>query len=104
MDTFYDIMESADRQVRDMIQGWTMVRPDEVGLDRRAGYDLWISDEGLITSKGSDRTLQYYGGFEYVDKDFRMELGDWVMYSSEDERVQDCLDHYNAVEMAQDEA
>lgn len=98
MTTFCSIKETAEDAIRQMIQGWTMVRPQDVGLDSRAGYDLWISDEGIITTIHSDRTLQYYGGFEYVDKDYRMELGDWVFYSSEDDRVQRCLDYYNEVE------
>lgn len=103
MKTFFDIMDDADDQIRLMIQGWKMVQPEDIGLDRRTGYRFWISDEGLITTKDSDRTLQYYGGFEYIKSEYRCEMGDWVMYSSGSGRVQDCLDYIKGVDLAEDE-
>lgn len=103
MNTFYDILERAERDVSDLVQELPEVQAEDVGLDRRAAYRLWIAEDGIITRMHEDRTLQYYGGFEYVDKDLRWELGKWVYYSAEDERVQDCLDHYKGLEKARDE-
>ena len=66
---------------------------DTVGLDERCGV-LYINDEAVATAKHNDSRLQYYGGFEYVDKDYRQEIGDYVFYFSESSRVQDCIEHF----------
>lgn len=75
---------------------FTEVKPEALGLDNRAGYRLYVStDEELVAVKKShDRTLQYYGGFEYVDADYRKEVGDYVIYEAYDNRVQDCLERF----------
>jgi hypothetical protein len=38
--------------------------------------------------------MQYYGGFEYVDKDYRYEMGDYVFYTVDDDRVGGHVDSY----------
>ena len=65
---------------------------DEVGLDYRCG-SVWVDAECVITLKGNDRSLQYYGGFEYVDNQYdRTEFGQYVVYSTEeDERILDVI-------------
>ncbi len=95
---FEDLLDSIDRQVRDFIDKATEVTAEDLGLDRRAAYRLFITDEVIAVPKGDDRVLQYYGGFEYVDKEYRHELGDWVFYSANDDRVMGHLNRYNEVE------
>lgn len=95
---FEDLLDSIDRQVRDFIDKATEVTAEDLGLDRRAAYRLFITDEVIAVPKGDDRVLQYYGGFEYVDKECRHELGDWVFYSANDDRVIGHLNRYNEVE------
>ena len=71
----------------------------KLGLDNRCG-SLFIDPDCIAVYKANDRSLQYYGGFEYVDTTFRYEMGDYVFYSYEDSRVQDHLDEYlNSVEV-----
>jgi hypothetical protein len=103
MDTFYGILEHAESEVTELVRQATEVAPEDVGLDRRSGYRLYLMEDGIIVTKYDDRVLQYYGGFEYVDKEHRFELGKWVFYSAEDERVQDCLDHWVATLKAEEE-
>lgn len=86
-----DINQRVEQFVQDKA---TAVSAEALGLDRRAGYSLYVTDDAVIVSKHDDRTLQYYGGFEYVDKDYRQELGDYVFYLRDDERVADHLDTY----------
>ncbi len=69
------------------------IRPERAGLDARCGR-IWVCMDCIAVEQGNDRTLQYYGGFEYVDKEYRTELGDWVFYSAEDERVAEQLAEY----------
>jgi hypothetical protein len=97
-ETFQDIIEDAEDRVRNLVQRLPEVLPEDLGLDNRSAYRLWVTDDGIIVTSRDDRHLQYYGGFEYVDKDYRMELGDWVFYSASDDRVQGHLDRYNEVE------
>jgi hypothetical protein len=71
----------------------------KLGLDNRSG-SLFISPDCIAVYKANDRALQYYGGFEYVDTEYRHEMGDFVFYSAEDDRVQGHLqDYLNKVEV-----
>jgi hypothetical protein len=66
----------------------TEVTAEQLGLDKRAfwGY-AYIDETAVVVIKEQTRTLDYYGGFEYVDKDYRREVGDYVFYLAEDDRV-----------------
>lgn len=69
-----------------------------IGLDPRAANRLWIGSDFIAVRKHDDRLLQYYGGFEYVDKEHRTECGEYVFYSTEDDRVQghhECFEQEN---------
>lgn len=80
------------RQVDEYVQGLETATAEQLGLDRRAGSSFMIDDSAIIVPKYRDNSLQYYGGFEYVDKEYRRELGDYVFYFSEDDRVAKHLD------------
>ena len=70
----------------------------KLGLDNRSG-SLFVSPDCIAVYKSNDRALQYYGGFEYVDTEYRHEMGDFVFYSAEDDRIQGHLqDYLNKVE------
>lgn len=59
---------------------------EQCGLDRRASYQqLWVSEDFICCTESDDRGLQYYGGFEYVDKAYRKELGRFVFYFKDEE-------------------
>lgn len=100
--TFEDLLDSVDQLVRDFMDKAVEVQPEDLGLDRRAAYRLFITDEVIAVPKGDDRVLQYYGGFEYVDKEYRKELGDWVFYSAEDDRVYRHLSWYKEEELEEE--
>jgi hypothetical protein len=72
----------------------TSVNGSAVNLDQRC-YGLHVIDDMIIVHKNNDRSLQYYGGFEYVDSDFRSEFGEWVIYYSDDDRVRECIEYFN---------
>ena len=65
---------------------------DQLGLDARAGATIWIDGDWIIVHQNYDRVLQYYGGFEYVEPSCRQVMGNYVLYSAEDERVAECID------------
>jgi hypothetical protein len=71
----------------------TKVNAEDIGIDARCG-SLFIDHDTIAVRKCNDGTLQYYGGFEYVDKEYRREVGDWVFYFSEDSRVWGHIDRW----------
>jgi len=90
--TIVNVMNGMVEQLID--DEFRMVKPTEIGLDSRAGYNLFINEDYIAVSRGNRRTLDYYGGFEYVDEENVTVLGDYVFYSADDERVQDHLDEF----------
>ena len=70
-----------------------LVPANRLGLDPRCGK-VFVSPDCIAIHKANDRAVQYYGGFEYVDKEFRHEMGDYVFYSHEDDRIQGHLETY----------
>ena len=70
------------------------IKPDQCGLDNRAGYRLYINNEAIGVDKGSRGALEYYGGFEYVQADDRIEIGDYVFYLIDSDRVRDHIERW----------
>jgi len=90
-----DVTELTDSYIGTM----KMVPANRLGLDPRCGK-VFVSPDCIAIHKANDRAVQYYGGFEYVDKEFRHEMGDYVFYSHEDDRIQGHLEDYlNNVEV-----
>ena len=90
-----DLIEDFEGALEAKIEMMDSYEPDQFGLDERSSYRKIYVDECfsmMIVSKQNDRALQYYGGFEYVDKEHRKEVGSYVIYLSEDERVQEHLE------------
>jgi hypothetical protein len=91
----YKLMNEINGKVEELIdEEFRLVKPEDVGLDSRAGYNLFINEDFIAVSKSNRRSLDYYGGFEYVDEEHVTVLGDYVFYSADDERVQDHLDQF----------
>ena len=98
MDLF-ELIDNISELTDNFIGNMELVPANRLGLDPRCGK-LFVSPDCIGVYKGNDRTLQYYGGFEYVDSEYRHEMGDYVFYSAEDSRVQDHLEQYlNNVEV-----
>lgn len=70
----------------------------KLGLDPRAGYTLYVNDEAVACPKYSAGTFDYYGGAEYVDRDHRVTLGDYVFYLRDSSRVNDWIECYYSEE------
>ena len=62
MDMDFDTMME---QVADTVQAYVNtlkeVLPEDLGLDRRAGYRLYVDSTTIAVIKSSDSKLQYYG-------------------------------------------
>ena len=98
MTTACDFIETLNDQVESFLADHvtcTEKGAEDVGLDPRAAYRLWVTIDAIIVPRFYDSGLQYYGGFEYVDKSHRQEIGDYVFYlGDEDDRVGDCIEFW----------
>lgn len=84
-------LRDINAQVRRHVQeNFTVVRPEQLGLDRRASAyrDLYVNDDYIVV-EGDGHMLDYYGGFEYVDGECIVEAGDFKFYGAGDSRVAD---------------
>jgi len=94
MNNISDLIDKANDLAIDYVEQMDLVTADKAGLDPRCG-SIWIGED-CIAVKGSygKRMIEYYGGFEYVNKDEVFALGEFTFYSSESSRVSECIDLY----------
>ena len=92
MDLF-ELIDEVTELTDTFVGNMSKVKAKQLGLDNRCG-SLFITPDCIAVYNGADRSLQYYGGFEYVDPSCRHEMGDYVFYSAEDNRVRDHLEQY----------
>lgn len=90
-----DMIDDAVSSIADKLdEEWTACSARELGLDPRADVSqMWASREGIAT-RGNIRSLEYYGGFEYIYKyngDSVYKLMDLTIFTPESERVRRCL-------------
>ena len=93
-----NLINEINQKVEIYVGSLTEVKGQDLGLDERVGRVYTDGHEGIVVHREADRRLQYYGGFEYVDKYYRQELGDYVFYMQGDDRVDECLDAYRRLE------
>jgi len=78
------------------------VSAESVGLDSRAGYVFISTEEGWIASRNT-RSLDYYGGFEYISEEHKVTVGEITFYSNDHSRVADALEYYEALQEQDDD-
>ena len=97
-----DVMDEITYGLERYVAGMERVSADKLGLDIRCGRVYIDRDERVIVSD-SARSLDYYGGFEYIKEgEGRTTIGDYVIYNG-DNRVEDCFDTLTAEELEDDE-
>jgi hypothetical protein len=97
-DLFYEVEDLCARFFKD----WKEADAAALGLDPRAHYGtLYYSRDGIAVD-GNTRSLDYYGGFEYVKGDDRKEIGPWTVYLSSSKRIRGHLQRVLDPEEARD--
>jgi hypothetical protein len=102
----WELQEKIAQMVDQYFEDSSAVRvsAEEIGLDSRAGYVFVSVEEGWIAVNSAyKRSLDYYGGFEYVDYNHREEILDFTFFASGCSRVDDALEHYNEKQEKEDE-
>lgn len=92
---FYEMQDEVNEIVGQYVDKMESINAADIGLDIRAGYSLLINvEDGVIGClKNYRSSLDYYGGFEYVESVCIEVLGDYVFYTGGG-RVEDCIEHY----------
>ena len=95
MEELFDIMEKVNLEIKQYIsKNMRECTAEELGLDPRAGYKLFVNEFGIAVHNSARSTLDYYGGFEYVDSEYVQTIGNWTFYLEECDRVSDCIFEY----------
>lgn len=93
----YEFENSVNEMIEKLLEEHgTKVTCAQIGIDPRSHYgDIWIlEDRYLVFNLGSFGNLEYYCGFEYVEKDAIKNYGDYRFYDAEEcERVMEHLDN-----------
>jgi hypothetical protein len=66
---------------------------EELGLDYRCGRILISVDEGFVAAC-SPRSIEYYGGWEYIDSEFKLDAGGYRFYDREADRADAVIRYY----------
>ena len=94
LESIEDIIDDATDRVERVLKNMKRVCGEkECGLDKRAG-SMWVDEDCVIIRTDCKRSLEYYGGFEYVDCT-PIGLGDYTIYMAAEDttgRVQDVID------------
>ena len=91
---FYEL----DSRVADIIENYIDTEckvgdREKTGLDPRAFQGkFFYNNDCVVVTLGMNRSLRYYGGFEYIDEEYVRQYGDYVIYSAEHERVRDVIE------------
>jgi hypothetical protein len=91
LDMIDAINEVVERNIR---TNFNQVPATDLGLDIRCGrLYVDIVDEVIAVPNHNIRTLDYYGGFEYIKEgEGRVTVGEYTFFTSDNERVNDCFE------------
>ena len=94
-----ELIERQQQEIGEAIRALPCVSADKLGLDERAGRELYIDEDerAIYVDNGSLRALDYYGGFEYVrEHDGRDTMHGFTRFDGyESERVAECFEALN---------
>jgi len=96
LDMIDAINEVVERHIR---ENFEQASGATVGLDQRVGR-VYVNTQDRVIASNNQRSLEYYGGFEYIDKEMVTTVGDWTFYQGD--RVDDCIDAYENKEEVED--
>ena len=104
MENILSIMNSVQEKMERFVNNDMMrVCASELGLDERCGY-VYVNEDCIVVPYNYTRGLEYYGGFEYVDDEYKIRMGDFIVYMNEDDRVANAIAHFIGLEQKQEQS
>lgn len=89
MNTLNDFQDALAELEESISNSVTSHHPTAAGLDSRCGT-IYRGEDFLATKHR--RSLDYYGGFEYIDPEYITVIGEWTLYSIEHDRVLEAIE------------
>ena len=93
MELYNMIRECGDIASRTVHETMEPCNARDLGLDSGRRCALFVNKH-CIAVQGSTASLEYYSGFEYVDRDYVHKVGDWTFYFGDDDRVREHIEIY----------
>lgn len=84
MNYFDDITEALSELEDRILSACTPHDPTAAGLDIRCGQ-IYVGEDFIASTR--PQSLDYYGGFEYVEPEYTRVIDSIKIYSIQDERV-----------------
>lgn len=91
------LLDQVNQCVKDQLVNMDRVRPVALNLDPRSCDSLWLDEQNIVVEKRDHARINYYGGFEYIDTESVAIIGDYVIYTNTDRRVNNHIRHYYEV-------
>lgn len=100
----YKLEQTIDNAVQQYIKDSDVVEIgahglDSLGLDFRCGRILISVNENFVAAT-NPRSIEYYGGWEYIDSEFKLETPEYTFYDGEASRACSVIETYR--ELLQD--
>ena len=93
MTTLYQAQQEVNAIAQAYIdENFAKVSASKVNLDSMCGA-VFVSDGAVAVYTSNVGRLNYYGGFEYIDKSDVTVLGEYTIYSNDD-RVYEVIDAF----------
>ena len=94
----YKLYETIENAVQQYIEESDVVEIgakglEELGLDFRCGRILISVNEGFVAAC-NPRSIEYYGGWEYIDSEYKLDAGDYRFYDRDADRVDRVIQYY----------
>jgi len=89
-----DAIEEAINAVSAAVNELPRVRATEIGLGGGCG-SVYVDTENCLIISDRPRSLDYYGGFEYIKEDCYTIIGDYKIYGVEEhDRVTNAIEYF----------
>jgi hypothetical protein len=88
----FELQEKMNEIAEEFISDMSEVDATELGIDPRASYRFYVSEDGIACDKSREGSVEYYGGFEY-ERDYKTTIGEYVFWSVESARIRGHLAH-----------
>lgn len=94
----YKLYETIENAVQKYIEESDVVEIgakglEELGLDFRCGRILISVNEGFVAACNPS-SIEYYGGWEYIDSEYKLDAGNYRFYDRDADRVDRVIQYY----------
>ena len=80
----HQIIETLENLQAQVESDCELIPAHELGLGLLGGF-VYVGEDFVATRR--PRELDYYGGFEYIDPEYTIRLGEWKLYFKGDRRI-----------------